>query len=118
MVQKRKTMCNVSDKAAAIAEANKIEEDLEMQIVAAEMSSKVMKKPAGLSRKLEEEDDAMEEEEELSEEEKAKRKEKEIVAERTQELKAMYMDDLKKAVAAAGLATGKKRGHDKGTSQV
>jgi len=114
MVLKRKAVSTIASTkvpAASKVDAPAEEEeevDLETQIVAAEVSSKVMKRPAaGAKQQAEEEEENMEVEEEISEEEKAKRREQEIVAERTKELKMMYMGDLKGIVTTAGLVTGK-----------
>merc|ERR1719183_1091090 len=79
--------------------------DLESQIVAAAVESKVRKRPAAAPKEEEEEDMEVEE---ISEEEKIKRHEKEVVAQRTPELKSMSMDALKTLLVKAGLPTGKK----------
>lgn len=113
MVAKRKAASMLATKSTMPATkatvASKVEEeelDLESQIVAAAVESKVLKRPAAAPKEEEEEEDM--EVEEISEEERVKRHEKEVVAQRTPELKSMSMDALKSLLTKAGLPTGKK----------
>jgi hypothetical protein len=97
MVQKRKALTST-----AVSKVTLDEENLETQLVAAE----VMKK--GVTKKHVEAEQDMEVEEEISQEEKEKRLEKEIATERSKQLKGMSMADLKELVTSAGVASGKK----------
>jgi hypothetical protein len=106
MVAKRKTLSSVAVPKGAASKVELAEdEELETQIVVAE----VMKKPAANKpMEVDEEEDIDEDaEEEESEEEKLKKREEQITADRTKELKMMYMEDLKKLATVAGI-TGTK----------
>jgi len=116
MVQKRKAISTIAktsriSKATAKGVAKDDGEEAETQLVPV---APVMKKTAlqGTKRSKVEEEDSDEDEDveqkEISPERALAQREQQITIERTQELKSMYMEELKKFVSESGIATGTK----------